>query len=60
MTKYLKLCPVCRRKLRPRGTNVVGAWWCVRCERAFSQLEVEEDVRNQPGGIDTIGPRRKP
>ncbi len=57
--KYLKLCPKCRRKLvpQPAGVGRFGAWWCLRCEDAFSQLEVEENVGNQPGGVTVIGPK---
>jgi ribosomal protein L37AE/L43A len=53
--KFLKLCPVCRRKLLPRAKAVVGAWYCKHCDRAFSHAEVERHVGNAPGGVTRIG-----
>ncbi len=54
---YLKLCPNCRRKLVPQRVGLVGAWWCAACEWAYTQIEVEECVDNQPGGVTAIGPK---
>ena len=57
--RYLKLCLLCRGKLVPRATDVVGAWWCRRCEQAFTQAEVEQCVDNQPGGVTVLGRRER-
>ncbi len=54
---YLKLCPSCRRKLVPQRQGLVGAWWCTACEWAYTQLEIEQYVDNQPGGVTVIGPK---
>ena len=56
-TGFLKLCPLCRRKLTPGTGAVVGAWYCSPCVRAFLNAEVEQFIGNQPGGVTVIGPR---
>jgi hypothetical protein len=58
--KYLKLCPLCRRRLRARCEALVGAWYCTSCERAFSDVEVRQYVGNIPGGVTSIVPRDQP
>ena len=47
--KVLKLCPKCRRRLVPQCRGLVGAWWCERCECAYTQRQVEQFFDNQPG-----------
>ncbi len=48
VVKYPRLCPKCRGKVRPNDGSTVGAWWCPRCESAYSDVEIQQFPGNNP------------